>query len=139
MPPEIRQQIRDKGLRQADVREIYSGLRKQQREDLEWEWSIRRRVWEMHAYSVDSRSFWRHGMWVKYRAAFSEGDMTNIPGWDLTAQSIYYEFPGLAEEEEVSQKLFELIRAHHTPMPSIAATWQQAIAACETETAAVPF
>lgn len=44
MLPEIRPQIRDKGLRQADVREICSGLRKQQREDLEWEWSIRRRV-----------------------------------------------------------------------------------------------
>lgn len=139
MPPEVRQQIRDKGLRQSEVRAIYSDLRKQQREELEWEWSIRQWVWNRYAYSVGSRSFWRHGMWVKYRAAFEEGDMDQIPGWDTAAQALLYEFPGFADEGEASQKLFDLIREPHTRLPSIEETWQQAIAACETETAAVPF
>lgn len=56
MPPEVRQQIRDKGLRQSEVRPIYSDLRKQQREELDWEWSIRQRVWDLHAYCNGTQS-----------------------------------------------------------------------------------
>lgn len=65
MPPEVRRQIRHKGLRQADVRAIDSELRKQQREELDWKWSIRQRAWDLHACSVGNRSFWRHGKWVR--------------------------------------------------------------------------
>ena len=140
MPPEIREQAKELGLMQSQIAEVYRELRSQQRLELDWEWSIRKRVWEIHAYTPGSREFWRHGMQVKYPRAFGDGDMTLIPNWDTTAQSIACEFPGFAADGNTSEELFQIIARPHTRLPTALETWQQALAACTPiDTEPVPF
>jgi hypothetical protein len=69
-------------------------------------------------------------MHSRFRRAFEDGDATNIPGWDDVAKSLACEFPELAGEEDIGERLFELIREPHQTMPSSYATWREALEYC---------
>lgn len=130
MRAEIRKHAKELGIPQAVLRDTYAELRAYERQARDWEWTLRRRVWEMYAYSRESHDFWRHGMHVRYARAFGEGDRTLIPRWDETADELAGEFPELASDGDPAEKLFEIIAQRYQPLPTSAETWRQAIDLC---------
>ncbi|MBR9800571.1 hypothetical protein GYB59_02195 [bacterium] len=115
------------GLKWKDVKAVAQDLKAAARLDREWEWSIRYRVWELYAYSKGSQPFWRHGMQTRYNKAFEDGDMTMIPGFDVTADLIAMEFLGCHGDNDPSQWLFEFLREPHNAMPPAREFYSQAI------------
>lgn len=130
IPTDIRRQAIVSGVPLAALTDVYREFRQLARQEQEWMWELRKRVWSEYAYTPESRDFWRHGMQVRFRYAFAEGDMTNIPRWDDVAQSMACEFPELSGNDDVSQRLFELIREPHNRLPTAEETWREAFDYC---------
>lgn len=137
MNASIRNQAKEQGIRIDVLRGVYRELRAHERQSREWEWTIRRRVWEQYSYSRESNDFWRHGMHVRYSRAFGEGDRTLIPRWDETADELAEEFPELAIDGDPAERLFEFIHRPYEPLPSAEETWAIALEVCLERVAAV--
>lgn len=127
IPGDIRKAALAVGIPLPVLHGTYQQFRQLARLEREPYWNIRRAVWKHYAYSDESLSFWRHGMHARFRRAFEEGDCTNIPGWDDVAKSMAAEFPELAGEDNISQRLFELIREPHQRMPTAEETWREVL------------
>jgi len=136
---DVKQEAKSRNIRWTEIKRVASELRQLARQEREWEWSLRRRVWEFYAYTRDSLPFWRHGMKSRFRRAFEDGDMTLIPRFDDVAQSIACEFPELSNKDDISQWLFEFLREPHNTLPSLESFYAQALELCSDETTAVPF
>ncbi|OGT59932.1 MAG: hypothetical protein A3E01_10840 [Gammaproteobacteria bacterium RIFCSPHIGHO2_12_FULL_63_22] len=130
MRAEIKKQAKKLGIPLDVVADTYRELRAYERQARDWEWTIRRRVWEMYSYSPESNEFWRHGMHVRYARAFGEGDRTLIPRWDETADELAMEFPELAVDGDPAERLFEFIARRYEPLPTAEDTWKQAVDVC---------
>lgn len=130
MNANTRQQAKELGIPLAVLRDTYRELRAYERQSRDWEWTIRRRVWEQYSYSRESNDFWRHGMHVRFARAFGEGDRTLIPRWDECADELAMEFPELAIDGNPAEKLFDLIHRRYEPLPSAEQTWAQALDVC---------
>lgn len=130
IPADIRDEADALGIPVNVLCDTYREFRQLARLEREPVWQIRQRVWQRYAYSVESWGFWRHGLQARFRRAFAEGDMDNIPRWDDVAQSMRCEFPELANVDDVSQHLFELLREPHDCLPSAEETWRDVLDYC---------
>jgi hypothetical protein len=132
IPAHVRRAAQTWGLTSAQLRDLYVEFRQLARQEREWLWNLRKRVWERYAYSPASRPFWRHGLQRRFADAFTDGDHAAIPGWDDVAQSMACEFPELLHTENVAQRLYDLLKAPHDRLPSVEATWQAVLDYCES-------
>lgn len=119
---DARRRARELGIPFADVQAVYRELRQFARANVEWEWSIRRAVWEKYC-GPNSAGFWRHGMRVDFPHAFEDGDQNAIPNWDLTAAEMGWD----------AQELFDFIKSDYTRIPSTADTWREVFAILEND------
>jgi len=141
IPSEIRAEARANRVDLDELRAEYAGLRELARQEREWLWDLRKRVWSLYAWTPKCRPFWQHGLHRKFAKAFAEGDRTNIPRWDDVAQSMAEECPELRGVEDPAERLFELLREPHEKMPPTAETWALALDRCRPQEYAdvVPF
>lgn len=112
--------------------DTYRELRAYEKQSREWDWTLRRRVWENYSYSRASNDFWRHGMHVRFPRAFGDGDRTMIPRWDETAAELAESFPELAIDGDPSERLFEIIARPYEPLATAEELWRQALDVCRT-------
>lgn len=120
------------GLDWSTVEATFDGLRAQQRIDREYEWSVRQMAWAFYAWTPACREFWRHGMQRRFKVAFSDGDRTMIPRFDVVAQYIAAEWPALNRNGDPAEALYELLAAPFNRLPTADETWDEAIRIAET-------
>ena len=113
------------GISWSDVCDAYHELRASQREGCEHENALRQRAWEKMV-TPGSHPFWRHGFYVRWPRAFAEGDRTLIPGFDVVADGLSYEFPELRGENDPAATLYDILCKPYVRMPDRDKTWQQA-------------
>lgn len=120
------------------VVDAYRVLREEQSIAGSRERELRQHVWNWYAWTPGCREFWRHGMWRKFRRAFSDGDRTLIPNFDVVAQCLAPRFPeflggnNAAAGDDPAARLFDLIAAPCKRLPTAEELADQAaeMAAC---------
>lgn len=92
----------------------------------------RRRAWELYLYFagrevVGSVGFWRCG-WDKVRARLHNAgkDFTHVPGYDLIARTIAYEFPRWRGRE--AAELYDWLFSGYERRPGVADFCEEALA-----------
>lgn len=101
----LRRRARRAGVRWRDVIAVYRDMRAVNRIERQQDSELRIAVWSRYC-GPRSITFWRHGMRLVYRHAFTDGDMTNIPRWDEVADELGWD----------SQELFEFIASDYIRM-----------------------
>lgn len=116
-------------------------IREQRRDAIERDWFVRREVWSRYAWTEGSKPFWRHGMQVRFRHAFTDGDVTNIPGFDDVADELRHTFPDIIDADYPAESLFAYLHSERLRWPAIEQLYEEAFRMLEqlSVSDAVPF
>ena len=132
---ELKAQAKDLGVPWDAIKEVFLGLKQLKLLELEPEWEVRKRCYELLSPKSCHAHWWRqfgHPS-IRFGKAFTTGDMDNIYGWDDVAAIMAGELPILSTSEDPAQDLFDMIKKPYEPMPADAEIYAEALDFCICE------
>lgn len=119
MMTDLKAEAKELGLKRADIRALYCELRERDTLAREWKWAIRSDAFDRSGYGRSFKSV--------YRRAFADGDMTQIPCFDMLAQELSWEHPELTRDGDPATALWELLSEPVDRLPAAADTYRETI------------
>lgn len=124
----IRREARARGLRWADVADVYRELKELERAKRERANEVRRAAWEMATASTPaSWPFWRHGFLARWGQRIARGsDYTCIPAYDEIGQEIASLFPEY-DTDDGTERLFAFLLSPYDRLPATEQLYRRAM------------
>jgi hypothetical protein len=108
------------GVAAAQIDATYWELRERERQQREWKWNVRDTFFSLSGCGTGQRYKTIH------RRALTEGDMTNLPSFDVLTCEMVAFFPEL-DCGDACQRLFELVCEPYDRLPPAADSYREAI------------